>query len=348
MLPSKQKYYQYLLEKELAYPSLMILQDKVSDYFHRIHGTYTSAFPNHACDLIWPGQEIIDVVLFGDALQTIVWAKNWPRKPKYRLWVLCHDMKRIINDLVGIPLSSIGVIPRYEIFPMPQSPYPLPSTKENFHFVMSSSYALSKNIELTIGVVNEIQKRSQGEVKLTICSPKPEEYLARNAIKKLKWKFTPEIKGDLGLNWQETLPKDSVMINFSTNLFEDFGVSAAQAQEVGFPLIVSDWGAHKDLAGENILKVPPSVFGHHITKENMQSRITRTVDFIEKALNEPPSTFPKLCEHLKPKALNIEQILNYTSKFESQDMEKVRDLFRASIYDPQNHIAQNILKHFSP
>ena len=45
-----------------------------------------------------------------------------------------------------------------------------------------------------------------------------------------------------------------MQLSISSN--EDFGVSLAQAQAMGMPAILSDWGAHKDAIGSEIIRVP--------------------------------------------------------------------------------------------
>jgi len=50
-------------------------------------------------------------------------------------------------------------------------------------------------------------------------------------------------------------------VNFSTYFCEDFGVSLAQAQELGWPAVLSDWGGHSDAMIENVYKIHPLAIG---------------------------------------------------------------------------------------
>jgi hypothetical protein len=351
MLPSKQKYFDYLLEKELAYPSLIILQDVISDFFIEKNGRNTSAFPNHASDLVWPSVEVVDIVFFGDALHALAGVTSWPRTIKYRIWLLCHDMKTLISELYDIPEEYLAVIPRYTVFPITNTLTSLNVLKkEDIHFVMSSSYAISKNIGLTVGVVNKIQETYPNKnIKLSICGPKPEEFMAKDEINKYEWKVQPQILGDLGFNWHTKFSPDTVMINFSTNLFEDFGISLTQAQQRGLPLIISDWGAHHDIQGSNVIKVPTKTHGLHISPESdLEERILNTTNFIVESLkNDFPESVTVPSDSLSPPTtIDINKLITCSKIFNNKHYDDVMELYKSSWYKDSNSIAQAIEHHF--
>ena len=66
------------------------------------------------------------------------------------------------------------------------------------------------------------------------------------------------ILGNLGLDWAKSdFGPRPVLVNFSTSPSEDFGVSVAQAQENGMGLVLSEWGAHLDVRGEDVDLINP-------------------------------------------------------------------------------------------
>ena len=58
--------------------------------------------------------------------------------------------------------------------------------------------------------------------------------------------------------WINTSVANPVFLNLSTFISEDFGCAVAEAQQSGWPMIISEHGGHLDVIGENILKVPSS------------------------------------------------------------------------------------------
>ena len=351
MLPSKKIYYEYLLKNELIYPSLNILQDRISDFFIEKNNMHTSAYPNHACDLEWPTSETIDVVLFGEAIRILTEIKLWPNNQKFKIWLLCSGMKQIVHDLYEIPLENLGVIPRYTIFPQDtnKSSDHL-FNQDQLHFVMSNSYSLSKNVPLVIGVINKLQHLYPSKkIQLSICSPKPEQYLATNEINKYQWNDEPTIRGDLGYQWAKSFSQNDILINFSTNLTEDFGISIAQAQEHGLKLLITDWAAHKEVYGSNIIKVPTSVTGHHIQEDLLQDRIITTTKYLRPYF-ENEKEIPKIKERnhfYEPQALSKKEIESHSKKFNLKYSQELEIVFKKSFYPENNPIIKVIKKHFN-
>lgn len=336
---------------ELCYPSLVILQDKISDFFIERNHINSTAFPNHASDLMWPSTEVIDIILFGDALHALSGSKTWPRSAKYRIWLLCHDMKKIIHEIYNIPLECLGVIPRYSIFPTSRTPNSLNLFHEkDVYFVMSSNYALGKNIELTLGIIQQLQIHyTNKNIHLTICGPKPDTYLVEDEINKFQWVIPPVVKGDLGMDWHKEVSPKSMMINFSTNLFEDFGISLCQAQEAGFPLIISNWGTHHDIQGNNIIKVPTKTHGLHISDSiNMKNRIKDTTQYLISRLDTKQTDktqFPTDSFNI-PNEIHINKLIELSTVFINNHLAKTMELHKASLYNPNNPIAKVINRFF--
>jgi hypothetical protein len=81
-------------------------------------------------------------------------------------------------------------------------------------------------------------------------------------IERLSWKVKPRFAGQVGPHdWLDAAKESSAFISLSTYICEDFGVSLAQAQEAGWPAIVSDWGGHREAFSQGLHRVNPWLIG---------------------------------------------------------------------------------------
>jgi glycosyltransferase involved in cell wall biosynthesis len=126
--------------------------------------------------------------------------------------------------------------------------------------VFSGRASPGKNHGLWIKVAHEIQAKSRRCVRVVICGPQTawlrEASPFPTEIRRFRWRVKPRFLGDLGLDWPRKIKGNPVLLNLSTSFQEDFGVSAAQAQQQGWPLMLSDWGGHADIEGAGCLKIP--------------------------------------------------------------------------------------------
>jgi glycosyltransferase involved in cell wall biosynthesis len=206
----------------------------------------------------FPKTKKIHVTLFGDAVFALRTVSTWPQALIY-LWVLSRSQRFLLHHLFNIPLDRIGVVPRYQLFPMGKKKRMLDDEKV-FHFVSASRASPEKNIPLLLETVAGIQNVKRN-CSLAICGPNLDQdfkKLVLPEIKKLSWTKRPQNAGDLGTNWVQHPFENPVLIHLSTSMTEDFAVNVAQAQSQGWPVILSDWGAHKDVVGPNVFKIPYS------------------------------------------------------------------------------------------
>lgn len=108
-------------------------------------------------------------------------------------------------------------------------------------------------------------------------------------MNELPWTKPPQYLGDFPeKQWLCGAYENPVAISLSTYLMEDFGVSLAQAQQAGWPCIVSDWGGHADIKGRNIIRVPSQFLflanSHDVYKRGL---VYSVAEFITESLTNP-------------------------------------------------------------
>lgn len=162
-------------------------------------------------------------------------------------------MRNAFAELTDTDPESFGVIPRYELFPVSPS---VVSKLEPKSFILSSRFVKDKNVLPALDFMRAMQMEDPRH-KFFFCGPRLTEDQTRTLES-----YCPELGlnllGDLGLDWAESdFGMNPVVVNFSTSLTEDFGVSVAQAQEKGMGLFLSRWGAHLDVTGENVQLIAP-------------------------------------------------------------------------------------------
>jgi hypothetical protein len=106
-------------------------------------------------------------------------------------------------------------------------------------------------------------------------------------IHTLPWTSTPQVRPPKAPEqWTKTTVPSPVFISLSKFEKEDFGVSIAQAQAAGWPVILSDWGGHRDVLGSNVIRVPPRLIADYRESPSQQSRSAqRVAKFIMTKLN---------------------------------------------------------------
>lgn len=219
-----------------------------------------------------PDGEILDVVLFGDYLEQIVNFGQWPMRKGYRIWVLCQSVRSVLVELLGFNSLDIAVIPRDVLLPPARTIKPFPRFDSSFTLIYSGRFVSNKNFDLFLRVASSLQTEYGFEnmrVKASGFYPFIERELSAAfsfLILKLNWIEPPEILTHLGpQNWMDDNNEDTVLMTLSKHRREDFGVSLAQARQAGWPCVVSNWGGHKDLNGDGILKIPSSLIHRSTT-----------------------------------------------------------------------------------
>lgn len=272
-------------------------------------------------DLIWPNQKIVDVIFLGNPLNFITQRHLWPLQMKFRLWVLCETNKKILTYIIGLKTEEVSVIPRSLLFPIKKTIL----FKENFFneditLIYSGRLTHEKNFSLVVEVVNMIQNKSKKIIDFSICSPLLSQSRKKEIMSefnKYQWKYNPKILGDLGTNWHKKIAKNSVLISLSTYRQEDFGVSVAQFQQLGRPIILSDWSGHRDVEGPNVIKISPKL----IIQENAKK-------IAQLCLNK--RTPEKSCSQLKfkkPSIINYAEVEKGLKEISSKKIKIIQESF---------------------
>lgn len=282
--------------------SIEILKEKVESFFSA-KGIKNLYFPD-ANDSFPKNQEVVNVVLFGGYLKRFLESGCWCFENMH-FWVLSPSVKDILTAVCGLPKESISVIERSNLFNI-NSSMPLELSGE-IDFVYAGRISRVKNIELLVQTVYHLQRDYDLNIRLNLIGHFEDafhEYWGYftetsyekeiiSLIEELDWKYeSPRIQGPyLWSEWPELDYKRPHYISFSSFLSEDFSVSVAQAQEKGWPCILSDWGAHRDIYGAQLL---PMNYIVPFLKKNSLSKVyaKRLASYIfnnQKSLNHAPS-----------------------------------------------------------
>lgn len=243
------------MNSNLQYPSLRFLQERIGGLFR--NAGLSPAFPGNGCDLIWPSEEVIDVVLFGDALRVLLDCDDWPRFRRFRLWVLNEEHRQILTKVFPLALKSISVIPRAALVKKPARTRNFPSLESPINFIFCGRPVEGKNLRLVSRVVQDFQGRGIDARLHVFGFGHPEEYF--RFIPEKGWRKKPFIHGDKGKNWIGAIPSNSVFLHLGWELTDDFSVSCAEAEEHGIPLIVPARGPYVEVSAGKIIKVPREI-----------------------------------------------------------------------------------------
>lgn len=294
--------------------SVRILKKKCQQIFSPASAVIMSSGEN----LLWPDSGVTEVIFFGNAPNLITQKFLWVPGKRVRLWTLSVSHKKLLTGLLNIPEKNVGVLPRSLLYPQKKKERPFPFNGP-FTLVYSGRLTSEKNFLLCAEVAATIQKMHAFEVRFVICGPwsEKEKKSLPGILRKFKWKRPPEIKGDLGSFWYKKISGNPVLLNLSTYLQEDFGVSVAQAQSEGWPLILSEWGGHLDVQGRNCVKIP----AHYIFKSKANA-------IAGKCLKTTPETKPyERNRPLKPKAITYEEIENILDSSSANHIQTLQKAF---------------------
>lgn len=286
-----------LSEQDLCFTSLDLLQNKCLQWFKDKQIEGSVHFPD-VTGVVVDGDpdQITNVVFFGRFLTAFAESGNWVTQ-RVRLWVLCESVREVLVQMLGVPRDSVSVIPRYELFGASKSVRPFPKMSEKFTIVFGGRISPTKNIELLIKTAFFLQTELGVDVKLALIGPFDSEPLPdrdpqpllnyqavlEQAIQELPWRDPPKVlpKTDPD-QWLRREFINPVFASFSSFISEDFGVSVAQAQEQGWPTLLSDWGAHRDVRGTNVVKIPSELVGHSHEPSELITVRARQIAYILK------------------------------------------------------------------
>ncbi|MES2854843.1 MAG: hypothetical protein V4692_03215 [Bdellovibrionota bacterium] len=214
-------------------------ESRSSESFKMVRGT----------DQTWPQtKNTIDVVLYSSAVARLTDRRLWNVRQKYRLWTLSSRLSHLITEMSGIPSANVGTIDRYQLFRAKNLKYDLESSDS---FVVANRAAPGKNSYLSLALAMSLKSQKRySKHRIYICGPSLPKSPLSNEFKDV------EVLGDLGKNWVREIPaRRPVLISLSLLPNEDFGVSIAQAQASGMPVIISDWYGHGDVHRAGVYKI---------------------------------------------------------------------------------------------
>lgn len=207
------------------------------------------------------------VLLMGYFFHRIFELNYWPEND-FALFCLSTPVKKVLVEMFGFDADKIGVVPRYELFPLSQNLLPFPQLTKA-HFVHAGRISPQKNIEFLILLTFHFQVLIDPSVRLSLFGPFDSEYhhdsvnfhytdykkKITQLIDSLPWPGEKPVieTGFSSEDWLHHMPENAVMVSASTLLSEDFSVSIAQAQEKGWPCLLPHWGAFQDVIGNNVL-----------------------------------------------------------------------------------------------
>ena len=233
--------------------SLIILENKINNLFTENNENCVVFSDN--CNLEWPSEEIINIVFFGNALTDLMFLKILPKKTSYIVWVLCTEFKLLINKFYNIPIQSIKVINRYDLFPKNENIKNF-NIEEINNWVIASRPSSLKNIELSYRLLNQLGRKNNQTINIEVCAPnyKISDFERYNkGLEKLNIIY----RGDLGPNWVDYIEniENKALIQLSFYPKDDFSVSVAQWQQKNGSLLLSNTIACKDVYGTNVYKL---------------------------------------------------------------------------------------------
>jgi len=275
--------------------SIEILRERVLKFFevNNIENPYFADCEEQSVD----ESKVVNIVLFGGYLQRILESGCWNFN-KFHFWVLSPSVKKVLVEICGLEADSISVIPREELFSI--SKVKKVSLEKSVDLVYAGRISRVKNIELLIYTNYYLQVLLKKDIKLNLIgdfdenyhdywgyfsSSKSYEEELNELVKSLDWPFSKPVflrKVDHD-KWALKNFTSPHYISLSSYLSEDFAVSVAQAQEKGWPCILSNWGAHQDVKGATLVSVNNilpylkrnifiKAYGENIAKEIISSK----------------------------------------------------------------------------
>ncbi len=314
---------------DLSYRSIDMLEIKISNYLKSIGNTYPTWYPDNDRYPENNSKEILNVVLMGGFIKRIFDIPNW-QLSKILIWVLSQKTKDFLVESVGLEPRNIQVIPRYELFKKPPTIQNI-NTAKPIHIIYSGRFSIQKNFDVLLKIFNHLDKNSKIEFKLFCFGGYDNSFhenhgrfekfefkrLCTEYIQNQIWKNKPVI-----LNWHDSeswtskIPENSVIINLSTFISEDFGVSVAQAQSAGYKSFLTDWGGHSDCDTETVEFISPNLIPAVYEHENLYNLKIKTLcELIEMKIERIGTISKKIAEKNNHNITNIEDLKNIVQLF---------------------------------
>jgi hypothetical protein len=268
--------------KDYCEKSVKCLSDKVSDFFRNelklTNIWIVDSINSH--EVNYNSQEVVEVILFGDYINDFFSSGNWDIE-KMRLWVLSESSRDVLCGLFNLEPEMIGVIPREKIFNLNDLPPSNIDLKKKINLVYGGRINEVKNCDFLLHVYSHLEKLGEFNLHMFgsfdeqrhLDRPAPnsfQEYFEQ-LLKKIEWSCAPVLHGEkTESEWLDEKIDNKVYINFSTYEKEDFSVSATQAAELSWPLILSGWGGHRGFSKTgNALLLRDDLIAKHNEPEDL-------------------------------------------------------------------------------
>jgi glycosyltransferase involved in cell wall biosynthesis len=244
-----------------SYRSLTLIHEKVSNLLGH------SVFLPDLKESIDPEGEHQHVLATGLYFRRVFEINYWPKNDFY-LYCLSPSVKEVLVKLLSFDPEFINVIPRYTLIPPLDLNTPF-QLSNDFTIVFAGRVSPQKNIEFLIMINFYFQLMYSEKIKLLILGSfdnehhfnalniydKNYEVKIHSIINSLPWPGEKPtiIKGLNQFEWIDRVPKNSIYLSVSNLISEDFSMACAQVQnQLSIPLILPQWGAFKDIIGENV------------------------------------------------------------------------------------------------
>ncbi|MFM6929778.1 MAG: hypothetical protein ACKOX6_15015 [Bdellovibrio sp.] len=263
------------INEDLCKTSIDILIEKCTEWFHQKQIDGPLWFADSAQVFPHQSENPVNIVLFGGFMKRYLESGNW-FFANARIWVLSASVQKVLSQLLGVDPIHIGIIPRYELFPKTSSNLPFPRIDKLATFVFAGRISSVKNIKMLLETVSALQADNRMVHLVLIGAYDNQTHYdhgrfdlvnyqneIEQLIQRLPWQTPPVVKPKTASNqWHLDEIINPIYVNFSTFMCEDFDVSTAQVQSLGWPCLLTDWGGHQEVTGDNVLKIPPSSVAH--------------------------------------------------------------------------------------
>jgi hypothetical protein len=185
----------------------------------------------------------------------------------FSLFCLSHAVREALISLFELPEQGLGIIDRSHLF-IPSSTKKSFALNSESTLVFGGRLSPQKNIEFLIFTLFHLQILFSKDVKLLLLGDFDDVYHKDilglkftsykqkifNLIEQLPWPGEkPSIVSELNQQeWLNYLPANGFFLTSSDLISEDFSVSAAQCEEIGYPMLLPSWAGLKDVRASNV------------------------------------------------------------------------------------------------
>lgn len=301
--------------------SLEILEKKVTDFFIE---------QNITLDQLWfvdiefipperiRNQKKVYIIFFGGFLERLYESGNWPKK-EYHFICISHQVKEVLIKLFQFNENSISVIERDDLFKTKCENKKIDFSKP-VNIFYAGRISPQKNINYILYLAKQLMDFNQVQIHFF---GEYDNNFPKNKGRFLIESFKDELKTiihDLEItdrvhfyhglghvDWLKLVPENAIFVNFSTFVAEDFGVSVAQVQQKGYPMILSAWGGHLDVSAANVLTISKNeiiTYNEEFNKDMVINVANKVMQFDFNS--ETSYVFPST--NLKNEFVSLEQI----------------------------------------